>query len=314
MTEDEDLKVREDAKRLGQLIKEYRGHLGWTQEDLAMAVYGSHESRTAVSKYENAHEKNIKPSTVQTYCRELKIPINQVPTRYLWPDAKGPMIDQNDLLTDIKEEGEKASSEIRSRLDEMAKNSALNLNEILKRSIRYFALVATAALVLMFLTSYTRVLASQQIGPRDFAEGKEVWSLGDCETSCPDGRSFANYLHQILIEECPVQGFVFGNCNNRVSRWLTKRRYQIVEYDPDLENDVQRLEQLNLEGPFQVDTRDPVLVYEELSRVYPDCIKRACTDPNGHDDPDLVLSFKLHGALELCPLRSDAEDQEIICP
>lgn len=75
---------RDDAKVLGELLREFRERQSLSQEAVATQLFGEASRKSDVSKYENGRGFRMKPITVKRFAEYLQIPRGAFPSRYQW--------------------------------------------------------------------------------------------------------------------------------------------------------------------------------------------------------------------------------------
>lgn len=78
---------QDDAHSLGNILYERRKALALTQANVADMLWKNPDAKGDVSKYEKGRFSGVLPSTVQNFCRVLKLDERDVPPRYRWNKA-----------------------------------------------------------------------------------------------------------------------------------------------------------------------------------------------------------------------------------
>lgn len=91
-----------DAIEFGQMVRQKRKALGWSQEALAAEAFSNSTRKGRISQIENGKVPNITRDTVKLVARALGIDHEKIPLALRWPEAAEVGRDTNTLVNDIK--------------------------------------------------------------------------------------------------------------------------------------------------------------------------------------------------------------------
>lgn len=96
--------AEEDARSFGQLVRERREALGWSQEALAAAAFPGSTNKGYISRIENGKVPNVTRETVRNIARALGIEPENIPAALRWPGATAEVKNTNTIAHEIQDQ------------------------------------------------------------------------------------------------------------------------------------------------------------------------------------------------------------------